>query len=80
MGWRRRITVSTDAEMADSEVLLTVDGERRFTVEAALGSPQRPMTPEALAAKRRSLAGERLEGALDDPQRPAVELLETLGI
>jgi 2-methylcitrate dehydratase PrpD len=80
MGLAEKITVSSDAEMADSEVLLTVDGERHFTVEAALGSPQRPMTPEALAAKRRSLAGERLEGALDDLQRPAAELLDALGI
>jgi 2-methylcitrate dehydratase PrpD len=75
-----KITVRSDAEMTDSEVLLAIAGERRFPVEAALGSPQRPMTREALATKRRSLAGERIEGALDDLQRPAAELLEALGI
>jgi 2-methylcitrate dehydratase PrpD len=71
------VSVSSNSGMADSEVVLSLDGER-FEVTAALGSPHRPMTEEALAAKRRDLAGERLEGALDDPQRPALELLETI--
>jgi hypothetical protein len=57
-----------------------VDGTPLARIGAALGSPQRPMSAEALAAKRRDLAGERLEGALDDTERPAAELLELLGI
>lgn len=73
-----KIVVNSDAEMTDSELLLTVDGGNRFSVDAALGSPQRPMTAKALAAKRRGLAGERLEGALDDLERPACELLDML--
>jgi 2-methylcitrate dehydratase PrpD len=71
------VEVSEDASIADSEAVL-VTGGRSFRVDAPLGSPQRPMTGEALAAKRRSLAGERLEGALEDPSRPAAELLEAL--
>jgi 2-methylcitrate dehydratase PrpD len=74
----RSVRVSVDPQLADSEVLLAVDGSRVARIEAALGSPQRPMTEDALAAKRVQLAGDRLEAALDDPQRPAVELLETL--
>jgi 2-methylcitrate dehydratase PrpD len=76
----RRVTVSANPELPDSEARLAVNGTPVATVEAALGSPQRPMTPEALAAKRRGLAGERLEGALDDLDLPAAELLGALGI
>jgi 2-methylcitrate dehydratase PrpD len=76
-GLGRSVSVSSNSGMAASEGLLSLDGER-FEVTAALGSPQRPMTEEALAAKRRDLAGERLEGALDAPRRPAVELLEAI--
>jgi 2-methylcitrate dehydratase PrpD len=76
----RRVTVSANPELPDSEARLAVNGTPVARIEAALGSPQRPMTPEALAAKRRDLAGERLEGALDDLERPAAELLRALGV
>jgi hypothetical protein len=36
------------------------------------------MSADQLAAKRRDLAGNRLEGALDDLDRPAAELLDVL--
>jgi 2-methylcitrate dehydratase PrpD len=75
-----KVTVASDPGIAESEALLAVDGSRVARVEAALGSPQRPMSADQLAAKRRALAGERLEGALDDLDRPAVELLDALGI
>lgn len=71
-----RITVSSTRDLAESEALLALDGARVARVEAALGSPQRPMTEEAMTAKRRGLAAGRLEGALDDLERPAAELLE----
>jgi 2-methylcitrate dehydratase PrpD len=77
MALAERVAVRGDPGVADSEALLSVGGES-FRVEAPLGCPQRPMTAEALAAKRRGLAGERLEGALDDPARPAGELLKAL--
>ncbi|MEA2351764.1 MAG: hypothetical protein QOJ14_178, partial [Thermoleophilaceae bacterium] len=48
-------------------------------VEVALGSPVRPMDDAARAAKVRALAGDRLDGALDDADRPARELLAALG-
>jgi 2-methylcitrate dehydratase PrpD len=76
----RSVEVRADPGLTESEAQLAVDGRRVARIEAALGSPQRPMEPEQLAAKRRGLAGERLEGALDDPRRPAVELFGSLGI
>jgi 2-methylcitrate dehydratase PrpD len=76
----RTVTVKADPEIAESEALLAVDGRSVARVEAALGSPLHPMSADQLAAKRRDLAGDRLEGALDDLDRPAAELLEVLGL
>lgn len=72
------IAVRADPEIAESEALLAIDGTPAARVEAALGSPQQPMSADQLAAKRRDLAGNRLEGALDDLDRPAAELLDVL--
>jgi 2-methylcitrate dehydratase PrpD len=74
----RRIAVEADPALAESEAQLAIDGVLVASVEAALGSPQRPMSADGLAQKRRGLAGERLEGILDDPGRPAAELLDAL--
>ncbi|MEA2472747.1 MAG: hypothetical protein QOE06_662 [Thermoleophilaceae bacterium] len=71
----RALTVRTDATLLESEAILTEDGETVSRVEAALGSPQNPMTEERLAAKVHALAGDRLDGALDDPGRDANILL-----
>jgi 2-methylcitrate dehydratase PrpD len=73
------IAVTADRSLLESEARLAIDGTEVARVEAALGSPQHPMDATRLAAKRRELAGELLEGALDDPSRPAAELLELLG-
>jgi len=73
-----QVSVCADPRLVESEALLAIDGEQVSRVEAALGSPQRPMDREWLAAKRRSLAGEQLEGALEDPERPAIELADAL--
>ncbi|MDQ3936267.1 MAG: MmgE/PrpD family protein, partial [Actinomycetota bacterium] len=71
----RGVTVRTDPSLGEPEAIL--DGETR--VEAAVGSPRKPMTEERLAAKLQALAGDRLDGALDDPERPAAELAARLG-
>jgi 2-methylcitrate dehydratase PrpD len=73
------VRVRAQEGMLESEAVLSADG-RELRVEAALGSPQRPMDPAALTAKLRGLAGERLHGALDDLDRPAADLLEAAGL
>ena len=71
-----RITVETDERLLESECVLRAQGEEVARVEAALGSPQRPMDPEALARKVERLAGgPQLADALSDPERPAAEVL-----
>jgi 2-methylcitrate dehydratase PrpD/predicted RNA-binding protein with PIN domain len=75
-----RIEVRTDRGLLESECVLEVDGDDVARVEAALGSPQRPMDAEALREKVVGLAGEGLADALDDLDRPAAELLELAGL
>lgn len=72
------VSVRSDPQLLESAAVLSVEGAVLGEVEAALGSPQRPMSADQLAAKRRRLAGERIEGALDDPARPAGELVALL--
>ncbi len=74
-----RVEVHSDPSLLESEAVL-VAGELQVRVEAAQGSPGRPLTAEVHAAKLRDLAGESLDGALDDPDRPALELLEAAGL
>jgi 2-methylcitrate dehydratase PrpD len=73
----RRIDVRTDRDQLESEFVLCQGQSELARVEAALGSPQRPMDAEALAEKVRTLTGEG-PGPLD-PNEPAEKLLSRTG-
>ena len=75
-----RVTVAVDPSLGEQEAVLSAGGEEVARVTAALGSPERPMSAEQLVAKVRDLAGGRLDGVLDDPERPASEVLEAAGL
>ena len=75
-----RVRVNTDPALLESEAFLEVDGERLGHVEAALGSPARPMDEAQLERKLRELAGGRLDGALEDPGRPVRLVLDAAGL
>ena len=77
---RERVRVETDPALAESEAVLRLDGAEAARVTAALGSPERPMDGAQLAAKIRELAGDRLDGVLDDRHRPAAEVLAAAGL
>jgi 2-methylcitrate dehydratase PrpD len=71
-----RIEVVIDDDLDQSAAMLTWRGkDRPVVVEAAKGSPERPMSDDQLAEKVRLLAGDRFEGVLDDPDRPAADVL-----
>lgn len=75
-----RIRIEIDDELMQSEAVLvwtggTVHSPIQVRVQAARGSPEHPLSDEQHAAKVRSLAGSRLDGVLDDPARPAAEVL-----
>jgi 2-methylcitrate dehydratase PrpD len=74
------IEVETDAGLGESEAVLRLDGTEVARVTAPLGSPARPLGENELAAKVRDLAGNRLDGVLDDPGRPAAGVLAAAGL
>ena len=74
----RQVSVRTDPSLGESEAVLLAGGDEAARVTASRGSPERPLDAAQLADKVRRLAGERLDGVLDDPARPARDLLDAL--
>jgi 2-methylcitrate dehydratase PrpD len=75
---RSRVGLATDAGLLEAEAAIAVGGEEVARVRAARGSPERPMSADELAAKCAMLAGDRLDGLLDDRSAPAQVLLDAL--
>ena len=75
---RERVRVRTDGTLGETEAVLIADGDEVARVAASLGSPQRAMTAEQLAAKCHLLAGDALDGILDDLDAPAQTVLDAL--
>jgi 2-methylcitrate dehydratase PrpD len=75
-----RVSIKTDDTLGEQEAVLLSRGEEVARVTAALGSPERPMTADQLQAKVKDLAGDRLDGVLDDDERPARDVLEAAGL
>ncbi len=74
-----RVRVRADPTLAESEAVL-VTGSEHVRVQAARGSPARPMSAAALDAKLHDLADTRLDGALAEHHQPARELLALCGM
>ena len=70
----RRIAIRTDATLGDAEAILEFDALRVARVTAPAGSPANPLDERALAAKVHGLAGDALDGLLDDRDGPASAL------
>jgi 2-methylcitrate dehydratase PrpD len=77
---KERVLVRAEAQLEEPEAVLRQGDRELAWIATARGSPRRPLDADALAAKRRSLAGDRLEGALDDTGVPAAEVLEAAGL
>ena len=73
-----RVDVRTDGALLPDEALLEIDGRRAARVTAPRGCPANPLDGAALQTKVQALAGNVLEGALDDPRRAARELLAAI--
>jgi 2-methylcitrate dehydratase PrpD len=76
VGRAKRIEVTSDASLGHSELFLHAGGTELVRIEAALGSPQRPLGVADLQAKVEDLGGPPL-GDLD---RPAADLLAEAGL
>jgi 2-methylcitrate dehydratase PrpD len=77
---RDRVTVRTDPALSEWEARIDRNGATVARVETAIGSPQRPLDAARVTAKLRELAGDRLDGVLDDEDRPAAALLEAASL
>lgn len=78
-----RVEVRIDDSLLESEAIIEWHEQNdvlEARVEAARGSPQRPMDKRALTQKVRSLSGSDLEAILDDPHQPAADVLEAVGL
>jgi 2-methylcitrate dehydratase PrpD len=71
-----RITVRTDRALGESEFALLAGDEELARVDAARGSPEHPLGPDALRAKVHDLAGDRFDDLGDGT--PAAEVLARL--
>ena len=75
---RDRVRVVADARLAESAAVLRTEDREIARVEASTGSPANPLDEAQLAAKVRTLAGDTLDGALDDLDRPVADVLALL--
>jgi hypothetical protein len=62
------------------EAVIEAAGRELARIEAALGSPARPMDAARLHAKVTELASDRLDGVLDSTSAPAHELAAAAGL
>jgi 2-methylcitrate dehydratase PrpD len=76
----RRVRIRTDAALGAAEAIVECGGRAVAHVTAPRGSPANPLDAAALHAKVRELAGDALDGELDDPRRPAAALLGAAGL
>jgi 2-methylcitrate dehydratase PrpD len=75
---RERVRLTTDDALRQAEAVLALCGEEVARVPASRGSPEAPTSEAQLAAKCELLAGDRLDGLLDDPDAPAKSLIAAL--
>jgi 2-methylcitrate dehydratase PrpD len=71
------IVVSADEQLGESEAVVAAEDREAVRIEAALGSPERPMDPSQLHEKVVSLAREGLESLVSD-HIPAGSVLQFL--
>ena len=76
----RSIGVVPDRSLPEFGAVLTAAGEDAVSVGCPRGAPERPLAASELAAKIGELAGDRLDGVLDDLDAPAAAVLSAAGL
>jgi 2-methylcitrate dehydratase PrpD len=76
----RRVTVSVDRGLPEFGAALAVAGREIARVGHPRGAPERPASASDFAGKLRDLAGDHLQGVLDDLRTPAVSALRAAGL
>ncbi len=75
-----RVRVVVDESLPDFGAVLSIEGREPARVSCPQGAPDRPASPGDLEAKLSDLAGDRLEGVLDDLDAPAAWVLDAAGL
>ncbi|MHB8689791.1 MAG: MmgE/PrpD family protein [Solirubrobacteraceae bacterium] len=76
----RRVDVGIDPSLPDWGAVLIIDGVERARVACPRGAPERPISPEELAAKVCDLAGGPLLAAVDRLDAPAASVWRAAGL
>jgi 2-methylcitrate dehydratase PrpD len=74
------VSVAVDESLPEWGAVLSADGLELARVGSPRGAPERPAAPADLAAKLSDLAGDRLDGVLDDLGVPAARALDAAGL
>lgn len=72
---RARVQIRLDESLPENGAVLTLDGGEPVRVDAALGSPARPLSTEQLEAKLEALGAAHLSELVADPATPAREVV-----
>jgi 2-methylcitrate dehydratase PrpD len=75
-----RVRVSVDGSLPRWGAVLKLAGREVIRLAGPRGGPERPVTEAELAAKISGLAGDRLDGALDEIGAPAAGVLRAAGL
>jgi 2-methylcitrate dehydratase PrpD len=76
----RLVRVAVDDSLPDWGAVLSADGRELARIPCPRGTPERPASAADLAAKLTDLAGDRLDGLLDDLDAPATRALDAAGL
>jgi 2-methylcitrate dehydratase PrpD len=74
------VRVSVDESLPDFGAVLRTEDRELARIACPRGAPERPASADDLAAKLSDLAGDRLDGVLDDLDAPATRALDAAGL
>ncbi len=80
VGLSRLVSVTVDGSLPQFGAVLTAGGRELARIPCPRGTPERPVKARDLAAKVSDLAGDRLDGVLDDLEAPAGAVLQAAGL
>ena len=75
-----RVSVVVDGSLPEFGAVISAGDRELARIQCPQGAPERPASPASLAAKLSDLAGERLDGVLDDLEAPAARALDAAGL
>jgi 2-methylcitrate dehydratase PrpD len=74
------VRVAVDEALPEFGAVLSIGGRELARIPCPRGAPERPASAADLAAKLADLAGDRLDGVLDDLDAPAARVLDAAGL